>query len=64
MSSKSLEILLGSKNKVKILKSLFRNDNKNFSVSELANLTQIDVAIVRKEIKTLLEAGLIKTKTS
>jgi len=62
MSNRSLEILLGSKIRVKVLKSLFRNSDKNFTVGELADLTQVDLPTIKKEVSLLSEIGLIKVK--
>lgn len=63
MSNRSLYILFNSKIRVKILKSLFRNGDKNFSARELADLTQIPILTVKKEIKILKGMGLLKIKT-
>ena len=56
------ELLFDSKAKVKILKFLFRNPGTAFNAKELAVRIQERVPAVNKEIKKLLEAGLLKAQ--
>ncbi|MBI2063819.1 MAG: hypothetical protein HYT65_02405 [Candidatus Yanofskybacteria bacterium] len=56
------EVLFGSKARVRILKFLFRNQNSAFSIKELAIRIQEPPSVVNKEIKNLLEVGLLKIK--
>lgn len=63
MSKSTLELLFDSKARVKILKFLFRNAGTNFGIRDLSNRIQERPSIVRKEVKRLLEIGLLKQKT-
>ena len=56
------ELLFGSKAKVKILKFLFRNLGVSFNAKELTVRIQEPAPVVNKEIKDLLEMGLLKIK--
>ncbi len=56
------ELLFGSKARVKILKFLFRNPGTDFNTKELAVRIQEFQPVVNKEIKNLLEMGLLKIK--
>jgi predicted transcriptional regulator len=62
MSKSSLELLFDSKVKVKVLKFLFRNMGSSFTEEELVAHVQEPGAVVRKELKKLLDVGLLKLK--
>src|SRR3989344_1671118 len=55
-----LEILFGSKVRVKVLKFLFRNYPNDFFIPELAKRIQEQYAAIRKEANLLREIKLIK----
>lgn len=55
-----LDILFGSKIRVKVLKFLFRNYPNDFSISELSGRIQEASAVVRKETQLLNQIMLIK----
>lgn len=56
------ELLFGSRARVKILKFLFRNPGVGFNARELAIRIQELPSAVNKEIKNLLDIGLLKIK--
>lgn len=62
MSKSALEFLFGSKARVKILKFLFRNTGLAFGVKDVSSRIQERPSVVKKEIKKLLEIGLLKQK--
>jgi predicted transcriptional regulator len=64
MSKDTLELLLNSRARVKILKFLFRNMGltPTFSIKDISSRIQERPSIVRKEIRKLLEIGLLKQK--
>lgn len=62
MSKSILELLFDSRPRVKILKFLFRNAMTAFGAKEMSNRVQERPAVVRKEIKKLLEIGLLRQK--
>lgn len=62
MSKDTLEILLESKLRVKVLKFLFRNIGTSFNTKELAFRVRGDRKSVNGEVRKLLEIGLLKTK--
>lgn len=55
-----LDIMFGSKIRVKVLKFLFRNYPSDFSISEVAERIQESYADTKKEIETLGDIKLIK----
>lgn len=55
-----LDVLFGSKIRVRILKFLFRNYPNDFSVTELSKRIQEPYAATKKEIDLLAEIRLIK----
>ena len=55
-----LEILFGSKVRVKVLKFLFRNYPNDFSIPELAKRIQEQYAAIKREADLLKEIKLIK----
>ncbi len=55
-----LDILFGSKIRVRVLKFLFRNYPNDFSVAELSKRIQEPYAAIKKEIDLLAEIRLIK----
>jgi len=60
MSKHPIEILFDSKARFKILKYLFRNIAKTFSIREISEHTQETLSTTRKELKKLAEIGLVK----
>ena len=62
MSKNILEHLFVSRTRVKILKFLFRNLNPDFTVKDLSIRLQESRGAVNKEVKKLLEVGLVKIK--
>ena len=63
MSKNSLEVLFESRTRLKILKFLFRNYGKNYTLREVVNHTQEDSGAVRREMERLKEIGLINEET-
>ena len=59
MSKNALEVLFESRSRLKILKFLFRNFGKNYTLGEIVNHTQEDTGAVRREIQKLIEIGLM-----
>lgn len=57
-----LEVLLGSKVRVKILKFFFRNYPNPVGLRDLSNRVQEDFEDVKKEINTLWEIRLIRKR--
>ena len=62
MSKPTLDILFDSRARVKILKVLFRNQERGFTISEVTRHTQEDASTVKKEMRKLFEIGLLKKK--
>lgn len=62
MSKSALELLFDSRARVKILKFLFRNAGLAFNAKDVSSRVQERPSVVRKEIKKLLEIGLLKQK--
>jgi len=62
MSKGTLELLFDSKARVKMLKFLFRNIGAVFSVEDISRRIQERPPVVRREIRRLLEVGLLKQK--
>lgn len=60
MSKNALEVLFDSRVKVKILKFLFRNIGLKFTAKEMASRIQELPSLVKKEIRQLVEIGLLK----
>ncbi len=56
----SLELLFGSKARVKLLKFMFRNYLGDVSVKELADRIQESRQTVKKEVELLYSIGLLK----
>ncbi|MEW5947656.1 MAG: winged helix-turn-helix domain-containing protein [bacterium] len=54
-----LENVLGSKTKIKILSTLFRDESRILYEKELADLCGAAVSEVNRQIKSLVEFGLI-----
>lgn len=63
MSKNILDNLFGSKPRVKLIKFLYRNYPKGFSVGEIARRTQETPTTVRRELYLLKEIHAVK-KTS
>lgn len=59
----SLEYLFRSKNQVLILKLLFLNSTKEFHLNEIARLTDLAPSTVVKEIRYILNIGLVVRRT-
>ncbi len=55
-----MEILLGSRIRVKVLKFLFRNYANDFSVAELSKRIQEQAAATKKEVQILNQIKLIR----
>jgi predicted transcriptional regulator len=64
MSKSTLELLLDSRARVKILKFLFRNADSAFSAKEMSNRIQERLPLVKREIRRLMEIGLLKQKAN
>lgn len=62
MSKDVMELLFGSKLRVKMLKFLFRNAGLSFNTKEVAHRLREKWPKVNREIKTLLEMNLLRTK--
>ncbi len=62
MSKNTLDNLLGSKTRVKILKFTFRNYPADFTIGELSKMIQEPFSQVKSEILNLAGIGLIKKK--
>jgi predicted transcriptional regulator len=62
MSKNVLDNLFSSRVRVKVLKFLFRNYPADFDMKSLADRIQEPIAVVKKEIETLREIGLVKKK--
>lgn len=54
-----LEHLFGSKTRVKLLRVLFRDDQKKYFVRELTRLAGVQINAVRRELAVLGKAGLV-----
>jgi len=63
MSKNILDNLFGSRVKVKILKYAFRNYPGDFNIQELSRRVQESSNVVKKEVQSLLQMGLIKIKS-
>ena len=60
MSKDILEILLGSRIRVKVLKFLFRNYANDFSIQELSKRIQEPPTATRKEVQILNQIKLVR----
>jgi predicted nucleotidyltransferase len=58
-----LELLLGSKVKISVLRALWMHRNKEFTIRELAGYLALSHAGVRKALDDLEKAGAISMKT-
>lgn len=54
-----LEYLFGSKTRLKVLQVFYREPGTSFFVRELARLTETQVNAVRRELATLVAAGVV-----
>lgn len=54
-----LEHLFGSKTRLKLLRTFFRDGERSYYVRELTRLLEIQINAVRRELEALLAAGLI-----
>ena len=59
MSKNSLEVLFESRTRLKILKFLFRNLDKQYTLREIVSHTQEDPSAVRNEVTKLAEINLL-----
>ena len=57
-----LEVLLGSRLRVKLLKFLFRNFPSSVGLHELADKIQEEPEAVRRELMTLREIKLVRKR--
>lgn len=55
-----LEHLFGSKTRLKLLKTFFRDPAKSYFVRELTRLTETQINAVRRELVILIKADLVK----
>ena len=55
-----LEHLFGSKTRLKLLKTFFRQADRAFYVRELSRLHDVQINAIRRELDLLLKSGLIK----
>jgi predicted transcriptional regulator len=62
MSKNPLEILFNSELRLKILKLFLNHPERSFSAEELSGRVQKDRQTVKKEVKKLVESGLIIIK--
>lgn len=62
MSKHTLEQLLGSRIRLKVLRFLYRNQTLPFEIAVLAKKIQESKVLVAKEIKELKSLGLIRIK--
>lgn len=61
MSKRALETLFNSRARVRLLKFLFRNYPKPFTLKEIARHLQEDKGLVKKEISHLMQIRLLIT---
>lgn len=59
MSKRVLETLFNSRARIRLLKFLFRNYPKSFTLSEMAKHLQEEKGLVKKEIGRLAQVGLL-----
>ena len=64
MSKNALEILFESKARLKILKYLYRNYPSGYFYDEIVKHTQENSLVIRKEVKRLMDIGLIDKKNN
>jgi predicted transcriptional regulator len=55
-----LEHLFGSKTRVNLLRTLFRQPDRAFYVRELARLLEVQINAIRRELELLVQLGLVK----
>lgn len=61
MSKRVLETLFNSRARIRLLKFLFRNYPKPFTLGEITRHLQEDKGLVKKEISRLAQIGLLIT---
>lgn len=54
-----LEYLFGSKTRLKLLRTLFRDPGKSYYVRELTRILDVQINAVRRELELLMKAGII-----
>ncbi|TSC73921.1 MAG: hypothetical protein G01um101444_431 [Parcubacteria group bacterium Gr01-1014_44] len=59
MSKRILETLFNSRARVRLLRFLYRNHPRSFSVKELAERLQEDRPTIKKEIDRFTQIGLL-----
>lgn len=59
---KELEVLLGSKTRLKILKLFFQNEEAAFNLKDVSKRSQVPRKSAKKEIEKLNKVKLLKTK--
>ncbi|MBX4190085.1 putative transcriptional regulator [Candidatus Parcubacteria bacterium] len=62
MSKPILDNLFGSKVRVKVLKYLFRNASRDFSIHELAKRVQEPFDQTKQEVNLLKDLGIVRRK--
>lgn len=60
----SLEELIGSKNKIKLLRYLSNNKDWQFNLSEISRKIFLDKGVLSRLVKDLEKAGAIEVKRS
>jgi hypothetical protein len=63
MSAQMLEKIFGSQAKVKLMKFFLLNSNLLFELHDISKKTKINLSILNKEIKLLIDSGMIRKKT-
>jgi hypothetical protein len=63
ISSQKLEQLFGSKTRVKLLILFLKNQDKSFFVRELTRMLKVQINSVRRELKNLVDIGMIQQVT-
>ncbi len=60
MLSDMLEHLFGSKTRLKLLRTLFRDPSKSYYVRELTRVLESQINAVRRELEVLVKAGIVE----
>lgn len=55
-----LEHLFGSKTRLKLMKTFFREPKRSFFVRELTRILEVQINAIRRELSLLVKAGLVK----
>ncbi len=59
---KTLEQLLGSKSRIRVLRLFFHQPEEFFSLKKISQKTKVKPHLLRKELTTLKQIGFLKTK--